>query len=972
MDYALGIKTSSSFLSSSITLNELFSYAKEYNYKQLFINDTNLNNLYKLLNKADSYKINSIVGLEFVINFNDKLIKMVAYARDDKDLYNLIRLASLKEFKDVLTIEDMKRIVNLVIVVPTNQDFFINNYLDLNIIISFFNEIKKDFKNVYIGLSLQSDFLKNTLSNIVLSLADNLKLSLLPFIETNYIKKEDREVYLSLLEINRYKDEINDYNYLLKKDELKNLYKNHLYIFNNLENLFKDVSYSYHLKKYALPIFPATIKETSKKILYKVSVNGLSKKIDIQNPQYNLYEKRLLHELDVIDKMGFNDYFLIVGDLINYAKRNDILVGPGRGSAAGSLVSYVNNITDVDPIKYNLLFERFLNIERKTMPDIDIDFPDDKRDFVISYLKNKYGKNHVVTISTFSNFAFKSSIRDVAKVLEIDEYRLSGIIKAYEKGILDQTDQEAQKLIYLASKLEGLPRQSGTHAAGVILAKDDLTKIIPMQKSPHDMFQSQFEASDLEQMGFLKIDLLGLRNLSIIYNIVKDERVNLKEIPYNDKKTYDLLSKGNTAGIFQLESSGMKDVLTKLKPNKFEDLVAVLALYRPGPMDFIDEYINRRKSLSYDIIDDSIIDILDPTYGIIVYQEQIMEIAKTFAGFNLSEADILRRSISSKDKNLLMSLKTEFINKAISFGRKKEVAEKIFDYIEKFANYGFNRSHSVAYAMISYQMAYLKANYFKSFIANLMTNSYNNIHAILNYKNELSLQQIPLYPPNINLSTSEFIKFKDGILMPLSLIKGISKRKLEDILREREKGIFKDYDEFKDRCKEFLNEENIKSLIHSNALNVFKLNHNTMLNNLELSSLEYRKILDDFKIKEFDDLPFNELRNKELEVLGFNILYNDLIVLNRLNEKYNLIGIEFKGFNISGIVSLVKYKVIKTKNNDEMAFLTLSNGKTELDFTLFPERYELYKTLLKESFILINASKGKKGYIINNIKKVEE
>ena len=208
--------------------------------------------------------------------------------------------------------------------------------------------------------------------------------------------------------------------------------------------------------------------------------------------------------------------------------------------------------------------------------------------------------------------------------------------------------------------------------------------------------------------------------------------------------------------------------------------------------------------------------------------------------------------------------------------------------------------------------------------------------------------------------------------MPLSLIKGISKRKLEDILREREKGIFKDYDEFKDRCKEFLNEENIKSLIHSNALNVFKLNHNTMLNNLELSSLEYRKILDDFKIKEFDDLPFNELRNKELEVLGFNILYNDLIVLNRLNEKYNLAGIEFKGFNISGIVSLVKYKVIKTKNNDEMAFLTLSNGKTELDFTLFPERYELYKTLLKESFILINASKGKKGYIINNIKKVEE
>ncbi|MFA5692771.1 MAG: DUF655 domain-containing protein, partial [Acholeplasmataceae bacterium] len=394
--------------------------------------------------------------------------------------------------------------------------------------------------------------------------------------------------------------------------------------------------------------------------------------------------------------------------------------------------------------------------------------------------------------------------------------------------------------------------------------------------------------------------------------------------------------------------------------------------YRPGPMEFIDTLIKRKENNEEIKLDPLIDEILKPTYGIIVYQEQIMEIARIFAGFSLNEADMLRRGISSKDKDLLASYKDEFIKRSIEKGHEEKISIKIFEYIERFARYGFNKSHSVSYALISYQMAYLKANFFLLFMSNLLTNSINSLITINELINEVKNKGYKIYPPNINYSTLEFTLFKKGILLPLSMIKGINKNTLNKIIEERDKSLFKSYDDFKSRLSLIISENNLINLINSNALDIFNVNKNTMLNDTSLSSSQYKMFLPDYQRVNYDELKFNQLRENELNSLGLNILYSDELVLNKLNIKYQQKPIEFIGNNIKGIVSLLSYKQIKTKKGDDMAFLTVSNGKENSDFTLFPNEFNKHKNLLENSFILISAQKGRKGYIIDKIEKVEE
>src|SRR5690554_1847619 len=684
---------------------------------------------------------------------------------------------------------------------------------------------------------------------------------------------------------------------------------------------------------------------------------------------------RLVEELTVIEELGFADYFLIVADIVRSAKEAQIPVGPGRGSAAGSLVAYCLGITEVDPIEYDLLFERFLNIDRRSMPDIDLDFPDIKRDLVINYVKEKYGKNHVVTMTTFTNLTTKTSMRDIARQMQLSQERINAIIASHAKGILDETDKEAMRLIEVAQTIEGIPRQTGTHPAGIILSKNDLTKRIPLMLGPKDIYQSQLEASDLENLGFLKIDFLGLKNLTMIEDILKliQKPLKLSDIPLNDKKTFDMLSNADVEGVFQLESSGMRRTLLKLKPSTFEDIVAILALYRPGPMQFIDDYIARRHGKSYEKIDPEMDEILKNTYGIIVYQEQIMKILQTYAGYSLSQADIIRRAISKKDHQLIEQERMKFIESAKKLNKPVETAIRIYNHIEKFADYGFNRSHSVAYAFIAYHMAYLKAHYYPQFMSVLMSQNVSNTGYLKTLVDDVIAQGIDVLPPNINVSKLEFMPYKNGLLAPLTVIKGIGLNTAKKIIELQP---FTDYDDFKIKVKDVINEQTIQTLIYAGALDSFKLNRATLLDQNNLDQTGFENFLKDYQTPNIEELPFIELKNQELQTLGFNLKYLKDEHLEKLMKQYKIQPMTLEHQSIRTIGVIENVKIIHTKKGDPMAFVTLNNGIT-LDLTVFPNQYKAYQSLLSDRYIYIEATKDSKQnkankYIVRTIKKVKE
>lgn len=515
----------------------------------------------------------------------------------------------------------------------------------------------------------------------------------------------------------------------------------------------------------------------------------------------------------------------------------------------------------------------------------------------------------------------------------------------------------------------------------MILAEQDLTLHLPVQKGINDFLQSQYEQKDLEELGLLKIDFLGIRNLSIIDEVViniqkHNHSFQINDIPLDDHITYELLQRGDTSGIFQLESSGMRQVLKKLKPDTFEDLVAILALYRPGPMDNIDEYIKRRNGKTFEYIHKDLQPILEKTYGIIVYQEQIMKIASDFAGYTLAEADILRRGVSKKDRQILEQEEKRFIEKSVEKGHSQSIAKDIYDYIVKFADYGFNRSHSVAYAVVAYQMAYLKAHYFPIFMTALLSNVIGNEVAVNDYLIELRRQHIKILPPHINYSMNHFIYNQQAIYLPLISIKSIGRLASTKIIEEREKALYKDYQDFKLRIKKEINEKNLEMLIHSGALDTFGLNHPTMLANKQIEQAGYELYIQDFKMRVQDDFSFIEKANYEKEALGFNVLYQPHLAYKDLIDRLKLKPLSaIKEKSEIDVLAAIKHtKVIKTKQNKQMAFLTIDDGITEIEVTLFD--YDRYKNLLDKELKIIrikkNSYREQISYVIESIKDIKE
>jgi len=681
--------------------------------------------------------------------------------------------------------------------------------------------------------------------------------------DVHYVNKDDAEAQDVLLCVQMGK-------MVSDEDRMKMTMDNSMRTYEDLSAAFPDVPEAFEntvkiaemcdltieLGGIIIPDFPVPKGETVKSYLIKQVEAGVAKRYSEVTEELR---ERIDYEMSVIEKMGYEGYFLIVQDYVVWAKDQGIVVGPGRGSAAGSVVAFALEIVDLDPIKYGLLFERFLNPDRISMPDIDMDFADDRRHEVIAYVTEKYGQDHVAQIITFGTMAARNAIRDVGRVLGVSYAEVDKIAKAIpEKCDLRQAlnegaefrsfyneSHEYKKLIDLATKLEGVARHSSTHAAGVVISRDPLVEYTPLQRATKGDLatNTQYEMHAIEDLGLLKMDFLGLSNLTVIKNAMRiikkvyEEDVDLYNLPIDDAKTYKLLAKAETTGVFQLESAGMKRYIKDLKPTCFEDIVAMVALYRPGPMQFIDDFIARKhgkKKINYDhpLLENA----LSNTYGIIVYQEQVMQISKDMAGFTGGEADTLRKAMGKKIAALMKEMREKFLDGAVKNGVERKVASKIFDDFESFAQYAFNKSHSACYAMIAYWTAYLKAHFPAAFMAALMTSDYGNADRIAIEIDECQRMGMEVLPPNVNDSFAEFGVIKEGnkISFGLSAVKNVGLGSIESIIRARDEGgRFTSIEDFAKRVSASeVNKKVMDSLIKCGAMDEFG-DRATLLANME-------------------------------------------------------------------------------------------------------------------------------------------
>ncbi|MCF7932217.1 MAG: DNA polymerase III subunit alpha, partial [Acholeplasmataceae bacterium] len=894
-----GLQSAFSMLKNTIPIETLVTSAKQGGYDFVALSDESLHGTLKLFKTCNAQGLKPVLGWRVTVTIDLVETSFLLLVKNSKGYQNLLQLQIDKINEKTLTIDHLaRRQEGLIFISDTAMSVIDQAILedDMNEAYRYANQFGSLFDTFLIGLGLETFDAEMKVAPGLLQISEKTGCKLVPVHRTSYIGNSQKDVYKALLQISGLDlKEIDEPDRsFMDRHQIETMYQDYPYVFKTASELVSGIDFNLELPEFDMPQFKLDQGVTSKDYLHSLATVGLSKRLRSTNDaNHGLYRERLAYELKMIHRMGYDNYFLIVYDFVRHAKQSGILVGPGRGSAAGSLVAYATGITDVDPIRFDLLFERFLNPERISMPDIDMDFPDDKRDEVIRYVAKTYGENHIASIVTFGTFAKRSSIRDIAKVMGISSDRITGLVERILKNQIETSDREMQSLVSAANAIEGLPRQTGTHAAGIILAKQDLLKWLPLQEGPFPFYQSQFEASDLESLGLLKIDFLGIRNLSVIDQVVKTlhaqgTSIDLKHIPYDDPKTYDLLSKAETSGLFQLESGGMRASLVKLKPSSFEDIIAILALYRPGPMEHIDTYVRRKNGEPYHDIHPVLTPILKNTYGIIVYQEQIMKIASEFAGYSLAEADILRRGISKKDVDILEEERKRFIHKSLSKNRLAAEAKIIYDYIVKFANYGFNRSHSVAYAMVAYQMAYLKANYFGVFMTVLMTSVIGNESLTREYVQEVKKHGIRILPPDIHRSGEHYVYDKDSITLPLSAIRSISRNTVAKILDIRKEGPFGDYQQCKTRLKGAINDKQLDMLIKSGAFDPFGETRRTMLENKQIGQAGYEQYIQDFELRTYEEYSFADLAAMELESLGFSCLFNPMTAYAKERKEMGL------------------------------------------------------------------------------------
>ncbi len=939
----LYLKTDNSLLSSMIKIEELIEYAKKNNIKALAITDQNMYGAYQFYQLCKQNDIKPIIGLE--IEIENQIILL--YAKNYSGYQNLIKINL--EANNFETLNQYSQ--NIICIVPFQS-------------LTIYQKLNKIFKDIYQGFS---DKEEEVVENPIF-----IKKSLyLTKAEKHYIRYlEAIKKGLLLEEINPSKE---DYHLLLESEISFDLKANYQFVdMINLEIPFV---------KNSIPKFS----DDSYQLLKDLTKKGM--RIRFGDIVSKKYVERLKYELKIIKQTGFSDYFLIVYDFIQYAKKEKILVGPGRGSAASSLVSYCLFITDVDPIKYDLVFERFLNPERISMPDIDIDFEDERRDEVIAYCIKKYGEKKVVPIITFGTMGSKQVIRDIGRIMGINLNfinRLSKLIDVNQnlsenyqnKKIKDllELDPEYKTFYQIAEKFEGLKRHTSIHAAGIIIAQDDLDQVIPLEKRD-EQYISAYSMDYLEALGLLKMDFLGLKNLTIISRILKKVNLEFSEIPLEDEATIKLFQNGDTLGVFQFESSGMINFLKNLKATCFADIYAAIALFRPGPIKNIDLFVKRKKGIEkIDFIDPALEPILKSTYGVIVYQEQIMAIANQMAGYSMGEADVLRKAMSKKNTLLMEQEKEKFIQKAKSLNYSEATANQVFNLIARFADYGFNKAHSVSYAMIAFKMAYLKTHYPLEFMTVYLDSIRGNDEKIRQAINELKKRDIKVIGPNVGNASFDYQQKDNQIQMPISIIKGLGHQAINKIISQKP---FKDIFDFVSRVygKEVTKKE-IELLTFSGAFDKLGVNRKTIICNLD-KLLNYGELNDyDLKPNLKEELEYNseELVSQEQQSLGFflrehpvtkyKLENNNQINFNQVEDYFNK--------NITAIGIIDKLKEIKTKNGQPMAFVTLSDEFSKLDVVIFPDVYQSISLEIGQIVKMIGRVEKRHADLQLIVKKIEK
>ena len=1027
----LKVHTQYSICEGAIKLEDLKDFCKENKLKSLAICDTtNLCGALEFAEKISKVGTQPIIGTQINFKYGDFFGLLPLFALNKQGYQRLIELSSQSylnhnqlndphlDFEQLLIRND-----GLAVFSGTINGFFGQLYKKgkFSEIEKLYSKLKDEYLDrFYIEIQRHHDQDENGFEKFNLTKSLQIKIPVIATTEVFYINKDMYEAHDALMCI-KNKTYLNDKNrikftdqhYLKDNSEMSNLFSD---IPEALENNYNFPYRCNFTPSFSKPILPNISSEkdgNADEILKKNSVLGLNEKfkkifkVDLKelfsDANYLKYKDRLDHELDIIIKMKYSSYFLIVSDYIKWAKSNNIPVGPGRGSGAGSLVAWCLSITDVDPIKFNLIFERFLNPDRISMPDFDIDFCEEKRDLVFEYLTNKY-KESVAHIITFGKLKARMVIRDVGRVLGLSYGFVDSITKMIpfdpsrpqnltqcisgEPRLqkLINEDPRVKKLTDLSLKLEGLNRNVATHAAGVVIADKKLTEVVPLYKDQSSdllLPSTQFDMYSAENAGLIKFDFLGLKTLTVINKTQqlvkkKQKNFNIDNIDYEDQKVFDLLSSGKTVGLFQIESAGMRDALMQMKPNHIEDIIALVALYRPGPMSNISIYNDcKHGKKDPDYLHPLLEEILKPTYGVIIYQEQVMQIAQKLSGFTAGQADILRRAMGKKKRVELEKQKQNFIAGAVKNGISKDVAAGIFLKIEPFAEYGFNKSHAAAYGIISFQTAFLKTYFPKEFIAASMTMDISNQNKLSEFYEDLKRLKIKIVRPDINRCFADFRTDGENFYYALGGIKAVGFEAISNIVKERIKnGSFKSINDFLQRVDpKDINKLQLEGLVKAGAFDSLISNRQSIFNsipNLITKSKNYfenkvAKQIDLFDesenekdnlLSDVKDWNFEERLSKEFESVGFFISDHPLNQFKEIFREYEIIDYndfinneDYKNANIAA--TLLKIQERKTSKGNSYAVLKLTDLNNVFELFIFSDVLETNRELLKEGNSLI-------------------
>ena len=1027
----LKIHSQYSICEGAVKIDELKDFSKENKIRSLGLCDSNnLCGALEFAEKISKIGTQPIIGTQINFKYDDTIGLLPLYALNDEGYKRIIELSSLSYLKnDELSEPHLD--FNELLIKNSGVSLFSGTINGLfgrlfdkgkfTEIGELYSKLKSRFNDKFY-LEIQRHGDQNEVGFEKFNLDQSLKLKI-PLIATNevfYIQKEMHEAHDALICIKnktyvneKNREKFSDQHYFKNNTEMSELFKDLPEALENNYNFPYRCSFRPLFSKPILPNISSEKGGDAEEIIRKDSLDGLKDKFEkvfnvdsnnvLSNKDYLKYKDRLDHELDIIIEMKYASYFLIVSDYIKWAKKNDIPVGPGRGSGAGSLVAWCLSITDVDPIKFNLIFERFLNPDRISMPDFDIDFCEEKRDLVFEYLTNKY-KDSVAHIITFGKLKARMVIRDVGRVLGLAYGFVDSISKmipfdpsrpqnlteciAGEPRLqkLLNEDPRVKKLVNLSLKLEGLNRNVATHAAGVVIADRKLTEVVPLYKdSTADLLlpSTQFDMYSAENAGLIKFDFLGLKTLTVINNTQKlirkkNKDFNIENISFEDQKVFDLLSSGKTVGLFQVESAGMRDALIQMKPNHIEDIIALVALYRPGPMSNIPTYNDcKHGKQTPDYLHPLLEDILRPTYGVIIYQEQVMQIAQKLSGFTAGQADILRRAMGKKKRAELEKQKQNFINGAVNNGISKDIAAGIFLKIEPFAEYGFNKSHAAAYAIISYQTAFLKTYYPKEFIAASMTMDISNQNKLSEFYEELKRLNIEVLRPDINDCFADFKTDGEKFYYALGGIKAVGYEAVSNIINERiANGRFESINDFLNRVNpKDINKLQLEGLVKSGAFDKINSNRKSLFDSIPILISKSKNIFEDKSNNQIDlfdagsnevndiivdteDWKFEERLSKEFEAVGFFISDHPLNQFKEIFDDYKIL--DYQSFNNkedlkeSNIAAtLLKIQERKTAKGNSYAVLKLTDLTSVFELFIFSDILDLNREILKEGNSLI-------------------